>query len=101
MRLAIEALIILGAAIQAVLGAYLVITHGLAALAPAWPAPLTVSAHLLLWPIAALSRQSPGQAGSATILLAMLLYLALTVTGVGIVNLVIRQPVTRRSQFDV
>ena len=88
----VEAIIALGTLIQALLSAYLLITHGLTDLARAWPPLFTGAAHLLLWPLARLADEAPGQIGIGTILVAMALYLAMTLAGIGAVNLLTRQP---------
>jgi hypothetical protein len=90
--LLVEAIIALGALVQALLTAYLLITHGLTDVARAWPALFTDAVHLLLWPLAALAHTSPSQVGVGAILVAIALYLALTFAGVGAINLLTRQP---------
>lgn len=102
--LAVEALIALGALALALLSGYLLIAAGLPALAGAagldppavaWPGPLARAVRLLLWPVTRPFGQAPGAAGAGAILLAIALYLSLTVAGVGLVNLLLRPPRAR------
>lgn len=102
--LAVEALIALGALALALLSGHLLVTAGLPALADAaglgpppvaWPDPLARAVRLLLWPVTRPFGQAPGEAGAGVILLAIMLYLSLTVAAVGLINLLLRPPRAR------
>lgn len=92
--LASEAIILVGASIEALLLGRLVITYGLTTLPTAWPQLLGQIARGLLWPWARLVGQTPETAPSAMILLAMAIYLALTVAAFGGLRLFIRHRLT-------